>query len=202
MVRTLALVCALVLSLSGTVAAEPTSRDPSKVPAGDYVLDSRHASLTMKIAHMGGFSNYALRFDKISGGFTFDPATWAATKVNVTIDPKSIHSGLPPFDAELVGPRYFNTERYPTITFVSTELVAGPDGKGQLTGDLTFMGVTKPVTLDLVFNGVGPGMMGAGTRLGFSGTGKIRRSEFGFEAAKSFAGDEVALDLEVEFTRK
>jgi polyisoprenoid-binding protein YceI len=197
MLRTVTLACALVLGLAGIAAAEPTSRDPAKVPAGDYVLDSRHASLTMKIAHMGGFSNFAMRFDRITGGFTYDPAAWAATKVNVSIDPKSIHTGLPTFDTELAGPRYFNAERHPAITFVSTAVAADPDGKGKLTGDLSFMGVTKPVTLDVVFNGVGPGMMGAGTRLGFSGTGKIKRSDFGFEAAKAFAGDDVALDLEV-----
>ena len=76
------------------------------------------------------------------------------------------------------------------------------EGKGQLTGDLTFHGVTKPVTLDVTFNGVGPGLLGAGTRMGFSGSGRIKRSEFGVNAVRLFAGDEVDLLFEIEFSKK
>lgn len=202
MIRTIAAAVLALSLVAGSAAAAPTSKDPAQVPAGEYVLDTRHASVTMKLAHMGGFSNFAMRFDKITGGFTYDPAKLASTTLTVTIDPKSIHTGLPTFDAELAGPRYFNAEKHPAITFVTTAVDPGADAKGKVTGDLTFMGVTKPVTLDVTFNGVGPGMMGQGTRLGFSGTGAIKRSDFGFEAAKGSAGDVVTLDLEVEFTKK
>jgi polyisoprenoid-binding protein YceI len=187
---------------AGAAQADPTSRDPAKVPAGAYALDARHASLNMKIAHMGGFSNFALRFDHLSGAFDYDPAKLATTKLTLEIDPKSIHTGVPGFDEELAGPRYFNTARYPKITFVSTRVDAGPSGRGNVTGDLTFMGKTLPVTLDVIFNGVGPGLLGQGTRLGFSGSGAIKRSEFGFTPMEGAAGDVVQLDFEVEFTKK
>ena len=88
------------------------------------------------------------------------------------------------------------------ILFNSTGLTADAEGKGQLTGDLTFHGVTKPVTLDVAFNGVGPGLLGAGTRMGFSGQGKIKRSEVGVTQARPFAGDVVDLEFEVEFVKK
>jgi len=71
-----------------------------------------------------------------------------------------------------------------------------------VTGDLTFHGVTKPVTLDVTFNGSGPGMLGAGARLGFSGTGQIKRSDFGVNNVRQFAGDEVDLAFEIEFVKK
>jgi len=187
---------------AGAAHADPTSRDPAKVPPGAYALDPRHASLNMKIAHMGGFSNFALRFDRLSGGFDYDPATLAATRLTLEIDPKSIHTGVPGFDEELAGPRYFNAARHPKITFVSTRVDAGPGGRGNVTGDLTFMGETHPVMLDVIFNGVGPGLLGQGTRLGFSGSGAIKRSEFGFTPMEGAAGDVVQLDFEVEFTRK
>ena len=192
----------LALALATTALANPTSRDPAKLPRGDYELDSRHAALTMKVAHMGGFSKFTMRFDRIEGGFTYDPAQLATTKLTVTIDPKSIHTALPSFDRELAGPSYFDAAKHPTITFVTTAVDPGSDGRGTVTGDLSFNGVTKPVTLDTTFNGFGPGLLGAGTRLGFSGTGSIKRSEFGFTKASSFAGDVVDLDFEVEFTRK
>lgn len=180
--------------------ASPRSQDPAKVPAGEYVLDPRHASLLVKISHMG-FSNYTMRFDRLDGHFTYDPANWTATQVTITVDPTSINTGQPSFDKTIAGPDYFNAAKYPAITFVSTS-VAGRDGKGTVSGDLTFHGVTRPVTLDVMFNGVGPGLLGVGTRLGFSGMTHIKRSDFGVTAAGQFTGDDLELIFETEFTRK
>ena len=122
--------------------------------------------------------------------------------------PKLVHSsprfstGQASFDREIAGPKFFDSGRYPAITFVTTALTADAQGHGQIVGDLTFHGVTRPVTLDTVFNGVGPGMLGVGTRLGFSGHGRIKRSDFGVDAVSSLVGDDVDLAFEVEFTRK
>jgi len=188
------------LALTAPALADPSNRDPTKVPAGAYELDPRHAGLVVKIPHMGGFSRYTMRFNALTGGFTFDPANWQATKVTINIDPKSIDTESASFNKEIAG--FFEPEKYPAITFVSTAATAGPDGKGTVTGDLTFHGVTKPVTLDATFNGSGPGMLGAGTRVGFSGTGRIKRSDFGVTNAKQFAGDDIDLSFEIEFVKK
>lgn len=204
MTRTLAAALALCLALcptfGGAALANPVTRDPSRIPAGSYVLDKRHASLTAKIAHLGGFSRYTLRFTGLEGGFTVDPANWRATKVSFSVDPKSVDTGDPSFNKQIAG--YFDVAKYPAITFVSTGLTGGDNGEGQLTGDLTFHGVTKPVTLDVAFNGVGPGLLGAGTRMGFSGTARIKRSDFGETAVRQWAGDDIDLIFEIEFTRK
>jgi len=195
-------IAAVVVALLAPLPAlaSPHSQDPAKVPAGDYVLDPHHASLLVKIPHMG-FSNYTMRFDKLDGHFTYDPANWTATRVTITVDPTSINTGQPSFDKTIAGPEYFNAGKYPVITFVSTG-VSGQDGKGTVTGDLTFHGVTKPVALDVVFNGVGPGLLGVGTRLGFSGTTHIKRSDFGVTAVSQFTGDDLELMFETEFTKK
>ena len=191
---------ALVLLATGAAAADPTTRDPAKVPAGEYALDPRHASLVIRVPHLGGFSRYTMRFNKLSGSFSYDPASWQATKVVISVDPRSIDTEDNGFNRTVAG--YFEPEKYPVILFSSTELTADAEGKGQLSGDLTFHGVTKPVTLDVEFNGVGPGLLGAGTRMGFSGQGKIKRSEFGVTQARPFAGDVVGLEFEVEFVKK
>ena len=195
-----ALVFALVLAAAAPALADPVSRDPGKVPAGTYQLDPRHAGLVVRIAHMGGFSRYTMRFNALSGGFIYDPANWQATKVTLSIDPKSIDTGTPSFSKEVSG--FFEPDRYPAILFVSTTAQGGPDGRGTVTGDLTFHGVTRPVTLDVQFNGSGPGLMGAGTRLGFSGTGRFKRSDFGVNNVKQFAGDDIDLSFEIEFVKK
>ena len=200
MLRPVILAITLALLASGAAGADPTTRDPAKVPAGTYALDPRHASLVIKIPHLGGFSRYTMRFNKLSGEFTYDPANWQATKVSITVDPKSIDTEDGVFNKTVAG--YFEPDKYPVIQFTSTGLTSGADGKGQLTGDLNFHGVTKPVTLDVEFNGVGPGLLGAGTRMGFSGGTKIKRSEYGVTAARPFAGDVVDLIFEVEFVKK
>ncbi|WP_293682833.1 YceI family protein [uncultured Phenylobacterium sp.] len=189
----------IALAASGAAAADPTTRDPAKVPAGAFALDPRHASLVVRIPHMG-FSHYTLRFTRLEGAFTYDPANWQATKVSITVDPKSIDSEDNAFNRTIAG--YFEPEKYPTITFVSTSLTQDAEGQGKLTGDLTLHGVTKPVTLDVSFNGYGPGLPLMASRMGFSGRGQIKRSEFGVTAARPFAGDMVDLEFEVEFVKK
>lgn len=198
--RRIALGLALALWSLGAAAADPVTRDPARTPAGEYVLDARHAALLVRVPHLGGFSRYTMRFNKLSGGFTYDPAAWTSTKVAITVDPRSIDTEDNLFNRTVAG--WFEPDKYPTIQFVSTGLTQTEDGRGQLRGDLTFHGVTRPVTLDVTFNGVGPGLLGAGTRMGFSGVGQIRRSEFGVNAARPFAGDVVDLMFEIEFVKK
>lgn len=195
-----AIALAITLLASGAAAADPTTRDPAQVPAGSYELDPRHASLLVKVPHMGGFSRYTMRFRTLSGAFTYDPAAWQTSKVTISVDPRSIDTEDNIFNRTVAG--YFEPDKYPVISFTSTGLTTGEDGKGQLQGDLTLHGVTKPVTLDVEFNGVGPGLLGAGTRMGFSGAGRIKRSEFGVTGGRPFAGDTVDLVFEVEFVKK
>jgi polyisoprenoid-binding protein YceI len=200
MIRPLALALLFLIGATQAAAADPTSRDPAKAPAGSYALDPRHASLVVKVPHLGGFSRYTMRFNKLEGSFSYDPANWQATKVAITVDPKSIDTEDNGFNRTVSG--YFEPDKYPVIQFTSTGVNVTAEGRGQVTGDLTFHGVTKPVTLDVEFNGVGPGLLGAGTRMGFSGTGKIKRSEFGVTGGRPFAGDNVDLIFEVEFVKK
>jgi polyisoprenoid-binding protein YceI len=199
MIRTAAAL-ALSLALAGPALANPQSHDPAKVPAGAYVLDKRHASLVARVPHLGGFSRYTLRFTGLDGSFTYDPANWQATKLTFTVDPRSADTGDPAFNKDIAG--FLGADKYPAITFTSTAVNADANGQGTVTGDLDFHGVTKPVTLNATFNGVGPGLTGLGTRVGFSGTTRIKRSDFGATAVSQWAGDDVDLEFEVEFTKK
>jgi len=204
MIRTATLALALALGVAGLASAaqaNPSTTDPAKVPAGTYVLDKRHASLTVRIVHMG-FSHYTLRLDSLDGSFSYDPANWQATQATITVDPRSVDTHDPAFDKQIAG--YFEADKFPTISFVATGLQGGADGKGTLTGELTFHGVTKPVTLDLTFDGAGHGIGPLGTRLGFSGSTQIRRSDFGLSNVilNQFTSDEVDVIFEVEFEKK
>lgn len=197
MTRILAALAAWVL-FAAVAHADPKSVDPAQVPAGNYVLDRKHASLTVKIAHMG-FSHFTMRFNGLDGGFAYDPASWQTSSATINVDPASIDTGAPDFSKEVAG--FFDLAKYPKIVFVSRGFEAVDGNKARLVGDLTFHGVTQPVALDVTFNGVGPGVLG-GTRLGFSGSGQIKRSEFGVKNAANYVADDVDLLVEVEFYKK
>ena len=191
---------ALVLTAQPAAAAGPTTRDPARLPAGDYVLDRSHASLVARVSHMG-FSRYTLRFTKLDAGFTYDPAAPEKTRITVSVDPTSLDTGSSSFSKALAnGATWLNAGAFPKITFTSTAVTPGIDGVGQVTGDLTFLGVTRPLVLDVHWNGVGPGLFG-GTRTGFSATAHIKRSDFGNKTDLPVVGDDVDFEIEVEFYR-
>jgi polyisoprenoid-binding protein YceI len=200
MIRVPAAAAALSIALCGSAVANPSTQDPAEVPAGAYVLDKQHASLTVKILHMG-FSHYTMRFNGLEGGFTYDPANWLSTQVTFSVDAKSIDTNNPAFNKQISS--YFEADKYPSIRFAST-VVQGAGGKGTLTGNLTLHGVTKPVTLDLAFAGAGHGITPLGTRLGFSASTRIKRSDFGVSnfILDQFTGDDVEVIFEGEFERK
>jgi polyisoprenoid-binding protein YceI len=178
--------------------AQQMSQDPAAAPAGTYHLDKKHASVTLKLSHMG-LSYYTMRFDGIDAAYTYDPANPAASKINVSIDPTSIDTDSPSFNTEIAD-QFLEAGKYPTLTFVSTAVHPGAGGKGEVVGDLTFHGVTRPVTLDVVFNGTGLGMMHE-QRMGFSGVTTIKRSDFGVTKYVPLVGDDVTVLIETEFTK-
>ncbi len=202
-----ALAAALFTAPAALAAPGVSSVKPADLPAGHYVLDKPHASLTAKLKHMG-YSNYTLRFTKLDADFTYDPKAPEASKISVTVDPASLDTatgadafGLK-FNKELTGDGWLEAAKYPTITFVSTAINVGDGQHGTVTGDLTFHGVTKPVVLDVTFNGVGSGMIPLTTRTGFSASTTIKRSEFGVGKYAPLIADDVTLNIEVEFEKK
>ena len=202
-----ALAVALFTAPAALAAPGVSSTKPADLPAGHYVLDKTHAVLTAKLKHMG-FSNYTLRFTKLDADFTYDPKAPEASKINVTIDPASLDTATGAdafgvkFNKELIGDGWLESAKYPTITFVSTSINVGDGQHGSVTGDLTFHGVTKPVVLDVTFNGVGSGMNPLQTRTGFSAATTIKRSDYGVGKYVPLIGDDVTLNIVVEFEKK
>jgi polyisoprenoid-binding protein YceI len=193
-----ALLAAPVAVLPAVASAQATATDPAQAPAGAWTIDKKHASLTMKVTHFGT-SHYTFRFarEAIDGSYDYNPAKPLDTKVSISIDAAAVDTGLPDFNKEIgTDPKFFNAAQYPKITFVSTKVEPG-----KLTGDLTFRGVTKPVTLDVKYNGYAKTPFGSQI-MGFSATGTIKRSDFGFTHLKGLVGDDVDLEIEAEFNPK
>lgn len=191
----------LVTAAPGLGSAQgmgPPNKNPAAAPAGVYKEDPNHTSVIANISHLG-LSHFAMRFSKVEGTYTYDPAHPDATRVEVSIDPASVLTGVPMLNQELAGDKFMNTAKYAKITFVSTAIHrTGPD-TGVMDGDLTLMGVTRPVSLNVTYNGEA-NAMGA-TKMGFSANTTIRRSEFGFNTMLPMLGDEVTIHIETEFAK-
>ena len=201
MIKTLrfaALAGAALLAVSATAAI---AADPASVPAGTYTLETNHTRVAFNIDHMG-FSNWYGDFTGAKGTLVLDPKNIAASQLDITIPTASISTTNTVVDGELKDPTWFDAAKYPTITFHSTAVTSTGGDTAKVTGDLTFHGVTKPVVLDVTFNGSGPGMNPLQTRAGFSATTTIKRSEYGVGKYVPLVGDDVTLNIEVEFQKK
>lgn len=199
--RAAPLVPALAAASAALAAPGVASIRIADMAPGTYVSDQAHTSVVARISHMG-FSSYTLRFGKVEALYRYDPKAPESSKVTVTIDPASIDTGSKSFDTELAGKGWFDAADYPAVTFASTRVDPGDGTHGLVEGDLTLHGVTRPVTLQVTFNGVGGDLIPLITRTGFSATTMIRRSDFGIDRYEGLVGDEVRLTIEAEFTKK
>jgi polyisoprenoid-binding protein YceI len=203
---TLALVL-LALPAAGLAQDAPPTPPPppdvskavANLPAGHYRLDPKHASVTAEVRHLG-VSNYVLRFDKLDADFTYDPAHPEATKLQGSVDVTSLNVGAD--YSRKFADDFLKAKDFPQATFAATSMTPAPDGRtGTMSGDLTMMGVTRPVTFNVTFVAVGHGLP-FGTIAGFSAITTIRRSDFGSRYVLAYVGDQVSLDIEAEFDRK
>ncbi len=185
------------------------SKEASDVKAGTYALDSTHVNVTWMVNHLG-FAPYHGRFNDIAGTLTIDPAKPEEAELSITIKTDSVDVISDKLEGELKSAEGFNAEEYPEITFKSTkvEMIEGK-GKGRgkrmraadakVTGDLTMLGETKPVTLRVTFIGTAEHPFAKKPAMGFRARGRFDRSDFGFTTWAPFVGDTVQLAIGAEF---
>lgn len=166
--------------------------------SGVYKTDPTHRYITFSYSH-AGFSNPWLRWRDWEGTLDWNAENPAASSINVVIDAASIDSGVDVFDGHLREERFFDVENHPEITFVSTNVEKTGDTTGKITGDLTIKGITKPVTLDVVFNNSAFDERNSRYKLGFSGKTTIKRSDYDVDLYAPAVGDDVDIIIETEF---
>lgn len=205
---------------SSAAAPESGAAFTVDAPAGTYRLDPNHTSLAFTVRHLG-LSNYIVRFAKHDVTIDLKPDNMAQSSVMVTVDPTSV-STLYSGDYKATHPdskfagwnedlaksdKFFNAEEYPEIRFESTEVK--PVGKNELeiTGDLTLLGKTRPITLDAVLIGSAekhPVYQDVQGAMGFSAIGEFKRSDFGMDylLKPPLIGDNVVVNFEGEFQQQ
>jgi polyisoprenoid-binding protein YceI len=199
----LALLLPLALSACALTATQTQQALQSR-PAGAYQLEKPHGSLTFRVKHLG-LSWYTARFADFDATLDFDPKAPAASHVKAIINPLSVHTdnAADPGWDKRIGADMLKGATFPQIVFDSTSIEATGPFTGKVTGALTLAGVTKPVTLDVTYNGgMDSAALYAGRpAIGFSARGKLNRSAFGLTRYAEFVGDEVEFIIEAEFTR-
>jgi len=172
--------------------------------AGTWAIDTSHSTVEFVVRHMM-VSKVRGRFADFGGAIqiTDDPAL---SSVEVTMQAASIDSHDRARDDHLRSPDFLAVDEYPELTFRSTK-VEGGGAEWRVTGDLTIKGVTRPVVLDVEYNGVSKDPWG-GERAGFSATTEIDREEFGLtwnvaiETGGVVVGKKVKIELEIEAVRQ
>lgn len=172
----------------------------SAARAEEYEIDPAHSSVGFQAKHIVG--KVPGRFTKFSGDFNYVPGDAKAWKAEAEIDPASIDTDTPARDKDLRSERFFDVAKCPKMTFKSTGVsdVSGEDFK--LHGNLTMHCVTKPVVLDVEFNGMATDPWG-NKSASFSAKTTLDRKEWGIDWNKTLdsggvlVGDKVELDLEI-----
>ncbi|MGB5669788.1 MAG: YceI family protein, partial [Sedimenticolaceae bacterium] len=170
--------------------------------AADYVIDTKgaHAFIQFHIKHLG-YSWLVGRFNKFSGEFSYYEANPNASKVSVTIDTASVDSNHAERDKHLRDEEFLDVEQFPEARFVSTSYRDLGNGKGELQGELTLHGVTRPLSIAVTMIGAGDDPWG-GYRIGFEGRTSFALADFGIKRNLGPASKEVHLWLGVEGIRK
>ena len=139
------------------------------------------------------------RFNKVSGDLVFDEKNPEKSSISVVIETATVDSNHEARDKHLRSPDFFNSAEFPQMKFVSTKITKTGAKTGKITGNLTLLGVTKPVTLDVKFNAKTPHFrIKDRIHAGFSARTKIKRSEWGMKKFLPAIGDDITIILEVE----
>lgn len=179
--------------------------------AETYELDTAHSTIEFGVKHLG-ISNVKGSFRKYSGTIEYDPAKPEETKVSAEIDTGSIDTANTKRDDHVKSKDFLNTSLFPKIKFQSTEVKQNDDKTLSVTGNLTMLNITKPITLT-VSELAGPGLnpLDKKNHVGALVTGKLNRQDFGVTwngggmtgvAGEAAVGDEIKLSFEIDGVQK
>jgi polyisoprenoid-binding protein YceI len=183
---------ALLLGLAllpGALCAAPES----------YTIDPRHTFPRWAVSHHG-FSIHRGQFNNTTGKLVVD---WPAKtgSVDIEVETASIGTGDPEFDKVLRSSNFFDTDRHPKMTYRDTTIRFAKDVPVAVTGDLTMLGVTRPVTFNVFGVKCGNHPVSKKALCGAEVTGSIKRSDFGMKASLPSIGDDIQLTIQVEAFR-
>jgi polyisoprenoid-binding protein YceI len=175
----------------------------TQLTAGTWAIDPVHSSINFSVRHLM-VSKVRGKFDNFSGAIVVAADGTPSVHAEIAVD--SVNTGNDQRDAHIKSADFFEVETYPVAAFTSNAVESNGDNY-VLHGELTLKGVTKPITLELEFNGVNPGL-GHGEVAGFEASVVLNRKDFGIdidlplETGGAVVGDKVTLTLDVEAVKQ
>ncbi|MGA1516405.1 MAG: YceI family protein [Phycisphaerales bacterium] len=200
--RTFTAIALAVPSILVALALAPRQATPAATPipdkaAGTYKVDRVHSSCNFRVEHLAA-SMFWGRFDDVNGTIAYTPGSSGSLEFDIRIPVASVHGGDEKLDNHLRGPDFFNAKEFPEMTFKSTKATPAGGKMWKVEGDLTLLGVTKPVTAMIEWIGFSEPR---GKKLiGFEASFTITRSDFGmdYQVDQGGLGDEVSIIVGLE----
>ncbi len=190
MKRTIHASIVVVLLVATALAnAEPVS----------YMIEPSHTSVVFETKHFGT-STIRVRFNAKSGTITIDPAAKTGM-ANIVIDAASVTSGVPDFNGALKGAKFFNVETYPEATFAATDFRFDGDKVTQVSGNLTIVGKTSPVTLNATNYNCYQSPIFKKQVCGGDFVTTVKRSDWNMNTGIPFMSDDTKLLIQIEAIR-
>lgn len=189
----------VILSMIGMVGF-------SRLQAADFSIDAGHSSVGFSVRHF--VSQVKGSFGEFTGTFSYDAQKPEQSKVEATIQTKTVNTNLEKRDEHLRAADFFNVEKFPTMTFKSTAVKKTGPNKLEVTGNLTLLGITKTVVLQVEGGDQMVKTPWGDTRTGFSARGTISRKDYGMNWNKALdnggviLGDDVKIEIEIEASQK
>lgn len=194
-------ICLLLLSSCSQLLAPRVQTELVKLRTGQYSLDPEHCAVIFKVGHLG-LSTFVGRFEQVKASLDFDPSAIESAKLQAVIAMTSVNVNNKDFEDTLRGSSWFNVEQYPEAVFQSKSAETLTSNVVRFMGDLTFLGVTKEVALDVTFNGGAMNMLTRRYTIGFEATSRFNRSDFGLDQYLGLVGDEITIEAYAEFLRE
>ena len=200
--RTLTAAALAVPSILVALALAPRQATPAATPipdkaAGTFKIDRVHSSCNFRVEHLAA-SMFWGRFDDVNGSITYTPGSTGSLEFDIRIPVASVHGGDDKLDNHLRGPDFFNAKEFPEMTFKSTKAVPAGGRMWKVDGELTLLGVSKPITAMVEWIGFSEPR---GKKLiGFEASFTITRSDFGmdYQVDQGGLGDEVSIIVGLE----
>ncbi|PXX08927.1 YceI family protein [Mycolicibacterium moriokaense] len=171
----------------------------TQLTVGTWAIDPVHSSIGFSVRHLM-VSKVRGNYENFSGAIVVAEDGTPSVTAEIAVD--SLHTGNEQRDAHVKSADFLDVDKYPTATFRSTNVRANGDNYA-VDGEFTLKGVTKPVSLNLEFNGVNPGM-GHGEVAGFEASVILNRKDFGIdidmplETGGTVVGDKITITLAIE----
>ena len=176
-----------------------TAVAPVNVPAAFadvYKVDPTHTSIIFRVKHLGVAYVFG-RFNGATGTFSYDQSVPSDTSIDIQVDTNNIDTNDDKRDKHLKSPDFFNAVQFPLITFKSSSVKRKDVDLLLVSGHLTIMGKTNPVTITVRRTGAGKDPWG-NYRIGFESSFTIRRTDYGMNFMLGGVSDEVNLTVSVE----